>query len=140
MCDGLEEQSQRPDFLVAMVTYGAASRTKDVCYGCAATCALQKLAGVDFRPDTIDELSRYRVVRNSASGVIPTLEDLVAFEGTMDRARCGSLGPLWDFLEIIRPDDAFADLDDCWYLTDSTWREQLPMVRAAIARLEEHGY
>ena len=51
MIDGLKKQSQREGFEVCMGTYGE-YRT-GICFACAATCALQELAGVDFTDDMI---------------------------------------------------------------------------------------
>ena len=46
MVDGLKRQSKRKGFMVDMVTFGNVS--PETCYGCAATCTLQEMYGVNF--------------------------------------------------------------------------------------------
>lgn len=48
MIAGLRRQSRRKKFLIDMDTYGAYSVSRSMCFGCAATCALQEIAGKNF--------------------------------------------------------------------------------------------
>jgi len=53
MIEGLKEQSQRKDFEVDMLSFGRYFVMTDKCFGCAATCTLQKLYNKNFSKDEI---------------------------------------------------------------------------------------
>lgn len=53
---GLEEQSKREDFVIDMESFGMRRKLEGrgiVCLGCAATCALQKMTGINLTEDVI---------------------------------------------------------------------------------------
>jgi hypothetical protein len=131
MLDGLYEQYNRHDFRIDMRVYGAGDG--GVCYGCASTCTLQKLAGKDFTTATID-------TRDSRAAVLAVdANDLYIFEHAMDHARKGGCGLLFDFFEIPRPITSDL-LSFPFYLTSGNWQDQVPSVRRAISLLQESGY
>lgn len=87
MITGLEEQSKREDFKIDMRTFGTAYA--DLCYGCAATCAVQKLTKYNYCIFTID----HRLLR--ATSVNVSTNDLTIFENAIDQLREGSIRMLF---------------------------------------------
>ncbi len=129
MCDGLESQSKRKNFIVDMHYYGL-SRGK-ICYGCAATCAAQKIAGVNLTAVTIDE-SKDRAKKLGVDQL-----DLDMFEFAIDSFRQGKTGRLKRYFDLPWGDVEVPD--QRWNLEDDDWREQLPEVLDYAAELEEAG-
>ena len=86
MVAGLREIPNE-DFVVRMSTFGVAGTRegsdKRICYGCAATCALQKLAGKRLDPDTVGV--------NYARSMILGFNNLemIEFENVIDELRQG---------------------------------------------------
>lgn len=81
MLTGLKSQSERCDFKIDMTSFG---HSKDgVCFGCAATCAVQQLAGENFIPDFIGTMS------TQADFLKFDLYDMGAFETAIDELRKG---------------------------------------------------
>lgn len=134
MVDGLLEQDARHDFVVEMDFFGYVGETSGRCFGCAATCAVQKITGVNFTPDDI--LKRY--VNTDIF-----LLDLCKFENIIDTARCsGNLRMLFFYFGY---DDTFFDIDEKltmanFSLQNHNWRHELPKVTAHIKLLQEAGY
>ena len=133
MVSGLLKQSRRTDFKISMSTYGAAQL--GVCFGCAATCAVQEAANVDLTSSTILPMA----VRVDALGV--SAIDCWEFELAIDNARCGRLRQLFEYFKLPVPSQygdrmvvAFAEL------TTENWRKQLPAVRRAIEELRKSGH
>lgn len=128
MVDGLLEQSERPDFEVNMKVFGAVQG--GICYGCAATCAIQKIAGRNLDIDSIDSST----LRAWTLGFLR--DDMLAFESAINMARTGDMGELFIYFGF---EDAgywrFAGFN----LDNSNWREQLPAVRAHINSLKKRG-
>lgn len=132
MCDGLEKFDEAKGFVINMSTYGAVY--KKVCYGCAATCALQQLAGVVFTPSTIYD-------RHKAAGVVngtalQAKADAMEFERAMNSARRGALLDLWKFCGMridVPPHRRWRPL------LNHTWRDELPRVRQFVAMLKAKG-
>ena len=132
MVDGLNDLYPNQD--VNMNTFGRV--TAGVCYGCAATYALQNLLGRQLTWDEFRQAgTRERAINWDLDG-----EDAKAvgeFEAVMNMARLGRLLPLVDFCEL-------EDLSalDRWY---DQWEfaEGLDMplnaVRKAIAEMQEVG-
>lgn len=133
MVDGLLEQNARPDFRIDMNTFGSFSEMKHVCYGCAATCAVQKLIGVNFNKENIN-----------LRGLAVNIEhvDLSAFEWRIDMARMGLLRLLFLYFGF---DDNILDIGSnlttaLFCLENHNWRQELPKVTAHIKLLQEEGY
>lgn len=124
MCDGLEELSKRCDFCVDMNTFGRIRKDYDrnltLCFGCAAACALIKLAK--------EEPENY--IRNNDS---PATE----LEMAIDRFRSGDYFALFDIftsLQVIEPKTKLQPL-----CTDS-WKENLPAYKKYAEQLEKAGF
>lgn len=129
MCDGLEKQSRRKDFIVDMGTFG--SREGKVCFGCAATCATQQASGIDLTLETIeneDERSDRLAVDYS---------DLNRFEIAMNAARLGCLRQLFYY---FNSESKYLQSEDGRYCLDNdNWHDELPKVLAHIAELQSAG-
>ena len=110
MVDGLERQSKRKGFVVDMKTFGEDGG--ETCFGCAATCALQEMYGVNFDASNVDP----RGERARALG--ERWQRLNRFEYDMDSARCGYLAGLAALCGINNYEGAD------WYLSSYNWKEQ----------------
>jgi hypothetical protein len=144
ICDGLEDVP--PDFRVDMGTYGVYSH--GVCFGCAATCAVMKIAGVQFDAASV----RSSDSRATEAGL--SHRDLLEFEGIVDGFRSGYhvatfLQNLcrvprevhFDVMQQFRQetyDGAYKALP--WSLDTVDWREELSKVRRFAELLAERGY
>lgn len=144
MIDGLQEFSKSLDFQVAMDTFGRWDN--GICFACAATCALYKLAGrspTDSPKSLEGSLNRLRFLRIDyynwwvSSGV--------TFEGVMDRFRTGNVYPLFLYYEVDPPEFVFDNPvytsfgSTPWYLNNLNWREELPQVEDFYKRLVDLG-
>lgn len=138
MCDGLRAADKRPGFIIAMWSYGHADKT--FCYGCAATCTLQEITGVEFTPERLQvrRLTQLSFNRQAAICKLST-PDVIEFEGAMEFARAGHLAYLYDFLGIATESRINPKPDENWRLWDNNWRTELPKVRAFIRKLEKAG-
>lgn len=145
MCVGLRRQSQRADFCISMGSFGDASF--DMCYGCAATCAIQELAQRDLDVDTIIGVSK----RADALGL--SRRDMYAFEGLIDRVRRGVFGPLFEYYGMPFPPgfahidrraldtrEQRSDYDDKWLMYSCDWEIKLPLYEELAEQLAAAGY
>jgi hypothetical protein len=125
MVNGLQAQSNRDDFRIRMSTYGAYGG--GICYGCAATCALQELAQVNFDFPAISSLKK------RAAACSFSYEETDKFEAAIDNARLGELAGLFRFCEI-----PYMGGFDFWFcLEDYSWVEELGKVEKAIAEMKQ---
>lgn len=144
MCDGLLVAADRDDFYVDMNTFGDTAEFdvgRETCYGCAATCTLMKLTGVQLTPSTIVSHSRH------ADAVGLPVTDVADFERAVDAFRAGydsEWSPFWNLPRFCdTPRDVViraAGQAGYWSLENSTWREQLPVLRAFADYLADRGY
>ena len=96
MVDGLREQSKRKNFKVDMRTFGEGKYLNNpvMCYGCAATCTLQKIAGKNLTVDNINvNLDRAQFLKFE-------LTELRRFEFAICDASIGLLYGLFYFCRI----------------------------------------
>jgi hypothetical protein len=134
MIDGLREQSTRQNFRVDMHTFGEYSKNLGICYGCAATCAVQKLAGKNFEGSEIDfhpESARYLNLDKT---------QMVRFESAIDDARKCILEALFEFYEIQDVPDEVVYPESTWTLRNADWEMQLPRVQRYVDFIREQGY
>lgn len=152
LADGLEQRQDGQ--LIDMGSYGHISED-GVCFGCAATWALQQLHGAPL-PNAyfaaVDENERCpgaeanRHYGDRADALAVDTEDLYRFEEAMNLARLGSLFPLFDFFEIHTKDQEmiFSQVSDnptnLWRLNENTWKEELPHFREFAETLKEMGF
>lgn len=129
MVDGLQRQSQRSDFKINMGTYG--DEVQDTCFGCAATCTIQELAGKNLTKIDIGEI----IARSIALGF--DVDELREFEGCIDMARQGHLYSLFYFLGFGNVYDY--DRYDLRFFLDHNWRDELQAVEQLIGELKKNG-
>ncbi len=103
------------------------------CFGCAATCTLQRLTGKKLRAD--DSLNRGST-RAKFWG-FDSEQELDVFEGTMDAARLGAMKMLFEYCRVdLRWNP---DHDNRFCLDNPGWRHSLSDVEKFIERLEAEG-
>ena len=132
MCDGLEEADSRPDFEIDMSTYGEVRN--NICFGCAATCALQELLEEPFTALEIND--RYISGRTLYAARLEPGWDF--FEFAIDEARKARLHTLFEFFGV--EDRWDSDLErELLCMGTSDWRGGLPAIRRLIDKLEPVG-
>jgi hypothetical protein len=110
MVNGLRNQDRRADFQVDMGSFGLVHR--GVCFGCAATCALQEATGRNF---TVRDITEH------------CLSD---WELMIDGLRSGFVKGLLNYYEV----DSF-DFD-LPYLSTENWRDNLEPYERLATYLE----
>ncbi|MCK5608227.1 hypothetical protein KAR91_40475 [Candidatus Pacearchaeota archaeon] len=83
MIVGIERQNERKDFEIVMSSYGGKIEIDSVCYGCAATCAIQELFKKDFTDKRIKDRWNRSEFMDCDEG------DLYYFESAIDFFRMG---------------------------------------------------
>jgi hypothetical protein len=131
MIDGLRNQSKRNDFRIVMTTFGESNDKSNLCFGCAATCAVQELAKTNFTQSTIGS------VFLRANKLQFDIDEFTCFEFSMDKARIGDVYDLFTFCNKQEQFDT--NYYDRFFLTSYTWEEQVPKVEKLIKELEEKG-
>ena len=132
MVAGLLKQSQRADFIINMSTFGSENtHDKRKCFGCAATCTIQQLAGKDLTPANISsEIKR-------ADALDFDYEDMESFEMAIESARHGGMWRLFKYFNMDCPED----LEEAGFnLNTSDWDRQIDDVRKFIDVLKREGY
>jgi hypothetical protein len=128
MVDGLLEQSQRSDFKIDMNIFGKYDSYDNICYGCAATCTVQKLLNKNLTKENIN-----MNLHSEFYGI----EDICKFESVMNDARGGYLERLFEYFDLS---DKFEDdFDNRFWLETDNWQEELPEVNELIKELKEKG-
>lgn len=130
MCDGLLRQSKRKAFRIAMNTYGAYNHDKRLCFGCAATCAIQEIMGKNI-PGKFLEWSIDRSGYFGLSNI-----DLKEFETAIDMASRSLFRRLFRYFDRDFP----VELNlYSFNLETSNWRKELPKVRKLIEDMKKAG-
>lgn len=128
MIDGLEEQSKRPDFEVNMSFFGL--HDKEMCFGCAATCAAQKAFGRNLSFENIEGTD------SRAAFFETDIEEYDAFESAIDDFRSGKAFPLFKFYGIDPPNSL---LSPPFYLGSATWRREIVSVESYLEKVKALG-
>jgi hypothetical protein len=134
MVDGLREQSKRSDFKIDMHTYGAYNPGYGVCFGCAATCATQKIFETKFQPDFINTVSR------RAEAFKCEMYDLHEFEQAINSARIGVMSKLFLYYDIVLYGVKDVSFLPEFSLCTDNWEAELPKVEKYIACLQQYGF
>lgn len=99
MINGLEKAQRRKSFVVDMWTYFGLDDDEKVCVGCAATCALQELTGINLVYREVKHvLNEYnlRLLDDSMTKLAKIFQarkdDIYLFEKVVDRLRSGYVG------------------------------------------------
>lgn len=133
MVDGLREIPGET-FRVRMESFGYS--IGGVCYGCAATCAVQQATGKRFLPDQIGKLT--------VTSIMLDIEvmDMGRFEWVIDSLRKGQFVHLANYFGV--PHESLCrcalDRDALPELTNDNYLERLPAYEAFADRLEAAGY
>lgn len=133
MVDGLREIDPTTQ-TVDMQTFG--KEVDGMCYGCAATWTIQKLAGRRLASKELNGLAEAGTMRgDEAFEDLPWYaSDIDLFEDAIDEARKGFLSELFEFMGC---DTDQADLlVGRFFMTNDNWEAQLPKVEELIAELE----
>jgi hypothetical protein len=137
MIKGLEKQSKRKDFQVDMGTFGVARhrRGKPICFGCAATCTIQQIAGKNLNHSHIE----YPVDRAKVLGFHD--EELNRFESYVDSLRRGQNQDYHlsttEVLEEVYDQSLPEPIIPLKELTNSSWRRGLKAYKAYANQLKK---
>lgn len=134
MMDGLKTLPEKGRCEVDMTTYGETGDGK-ICYGCAATYTLHKLADKTFDFDTLkiyetgnsEEYSRYLDFEEN---------EMIIFESAIDSARKGDLAPLFSF---CRADADSTPYSKQFEMTTENYISELSSVEYIIKELKKNG-
>jgi len=134
MIDGLLAADRREGFKVDMNTFER--YFEGICYGCAATCALQQMGGYPLIFDTSGVHRHVWATRREM------MEQFVLMESAIDFFRLGVIKNLlkfygYNYLGWLKAcaDDAPEKL----YMTNGTWRDQIPVAEQWVEFLESKG-
>jgi len=105
MIEGLKEARGWDDFEFDMKTFGGYGYDQDICAGCAATCAVQKIAGKRLNTGNVFHIE----LRADRLGF--NLRDLESFERSIDALSLGFAGNLYTLFEYFELEDDTALLD-----------------------------
>lgn len=178
MIEGLRTASYRDDFAVDMDTYGyvsggawpydyasmspvqlTAAEEGNLCFGCAATCAVFALSGElhnsDFPAVVLGEPDDRASLLSDRFHTDVRETDLHEFENALDNFRRGYPVPLFAYFGVTAPVGFLSTSEEClaknpewsdlyegvagWHLDTGDWEEQLPLVEAYAERLEAAG-
>ena len=136
MINGIWKSDARDDFKINMSTFGDIA--DEVCYGCAATCAIQEITGIEFKSSdilyTIDNRAEILFGRN----YVDYLPDLNKFEDAIDEFRNGDPVDLLDLYGI--EDEDISYISSNWKLRNNNWRKELIKIEIYVKQLEDRGY
>ena len=141
MVDGLLRNSRRKDFKVDMGTFGRAA--DGICFGCAATCAVQEASGKQFVFEELRGIyglnSRFRNLSIGAQAEClgENYVKLATLENAIDGARQGYLRELFRYFGL--GDEHRQGYDERFELKTHNWRDQLGAVCDLIEELEAQG-
>ena len=127
MIDGLKNYNSKPGFNIDMGTYGRA--VKGICFGCAATCTIQQIAGEDIPENNIHSL------KDHAYALDFDIREVIDFEFAIDSFRSNDVSPLFYFYGKENPIGLYTD----WFLDTDNFMEQLPLVQEYCDQLKQMG-
>lgn len=135
MVDGLREQSKREDFQIDMTTFGKHDKGKGIFYGDAATCATQKIFGVNLASGAIYNFNQRAIIYKHEYPV-----DLHDFEYAINAARVGLMSDLFMYYGV--PTRLLYDniTHPQYQLDTHNWEPQLPMVEEYISYIKQQGF
>lgn len=135
MIDGLKEQATREDFAVDMGTF--AGRNPEQCFGCAATCFLQKVSGINITVENAGVNCNMANSFTKRAAIYGFDEDEVhRFELVLDRLRSGepySLLSLYGIDQFRWPEFKLP------YLNTENWRKKIQYYQRYVEILKKKG-
>lgn len=132
MIAGIENQINRSDFQLNMNTFGDSIRS--ICFGCAATCTIQEIAGKNLDSTTINHI----IKRGKSLGF--EIDELASFEYAIDEARYGVMNSLFEFfyspgyleyVEYFNANFCIKSIED--------FKDQKQYILEYIEKLEKNG-
>lgn len=129
MVDGLRNHHKRIDFKVDMDTFGRP--LWNVCYGCAATCTIQQIAGKNLTTDFVGGTDRRAYQLNL------DCNEMDYFEDAINSARSGSLRALFYFFDLQQ--NWNQSFDERFFLDNHNWFRKLHKVEELITELKMKG-
>lgn len=178
MIEGLRAAPQRVDFAVDMDTYGHVGgdewpldyeamrpdqllvvKKGQMCFGCAATCAVFALSGElhnsGFPAAVLGDPDDRASLLSDRFHTDVEETDLHEFENALDNFRRGYPVPLFAYFGVTAPAGFLSTRAEClsanylswyalhgttgWRLETDDWEEQLPLVEEYAERLEAAG-
>ena len=142
MIKSLYRQDKRKLFTINMSTYGGTAEGE--CFGCAATCTIMQITGVNFTPN--DDIWG-GVARASILAKQLNIKDinifrinLGVFEVAIENFRTGKPENLLS-LYAIEDTDKNRHLYDgqSWRLETENWKSQIPSIKAYVTELKAVG-
>ena len=132
MIMGLKNQNDRADFTVNMMVFGDVDKQKSMCFGCAATCAVQELFGTNFNTYNITDRDR------RAYAVHIDAMTLLSFEGVIDDLRFGYAHVLAEYCDLEDYDhQTVARCFECMpALTHENWEGTLCQYETALDEIK----
>lgn len=127
MIDGLAEQSKRPDFEIDMRSFGRS--WGGICFGCAATCAIQKIGGKNLTE---------KYIRDRAEFFGFGYGDMEFFEAAIDNSRAFNFTHLFIYYSKEKP-DFLLDYNANKCMTTANWQELIPTFQEIVDRLKSEG-
>ena len=148
MIEGLKENSDREDFKIDMGSFGKTDES-NICFGCAATCTLQKLSGVKFTKENIFRADRRTIAinRHLSEGDIILSKQLFNFESAIDGLRTGCYIDIIYFFELYdqfheartKDHELFKSYQSLPTLSTGSWMHNLAPYENFATELEKHG-
>lgn len=142
MLDGLLKQSKRRNFKIEMATFGSTGLpSNNICYGCAATCTVQEIAGKNLTARMFlnsHDADDWSVI--TAKHLSFDIEQLEFFEYAINSFRTGSPGSILNFFSDAPNYEVWNKLYQLEInMQNNNWRDQIPKVIEAIKILESYN-
>jgi hypothetical protein len=117
MIKGLEMYDKAENFVINMGTFGTAK--DNICYGCAATCAVMKIYGKSYPYQSISD-------RFERAAFIETEDiDLIYFEESINSLRQGFLHPILTYFDKADVAVKYSYEYDLEFLTSANWKQAI---------------
>ena len=129
----IAKQGDYKNFKLDMNSFGDTDGS--ICYGCAATVALQELVGYIFPPETYSnkyfdtECDRYthshqRAILNHELSESYDSKDIGKFEAVVDYFRSGDIDPFYKYFDKPAP-----NIVPDWCIENHNVKEELPKIK-----------
>ncbi|CBA17877.1 hypothetical protein AHIS2_p070 [Acaryochloris phage A-HIS2] len=138
MYDGLLDQDNRgSDYGIDMCHY--VTQRHNVCFACAATCAIQKATGFTIEPNMISIMKNSASTADFKDDFELEFDELADVEDALDGFRSGAPDCLLEYYEVDPdeiPEKLFEDMENIW-LTTEEWRTEIQALPPIIQALKE---
>ena len=139
MVDGLRQQAKRKNFKIDMATYGEFDDEDKVCFGCAATCTVQRAMHKTFRNE------RMRLIEGRADILGADVNDLSDFENAIDNLRVADIFALFEYFRYDTENDEMFDYlreleVGLPVLSNGSWKKGLREYAKLAKKLQKDGY